>query len=1173
MALLIRRPRSKERRVMNCTKFTHAFNLMQTVTAAIVLITACMVPVYGQTTGNLKVIVKDPNGAAVSGASIKVKNQVTNQSFDATTDADGIAVITGLPAGLYEVVASISGFQKFQKPDVAVTVGAANTLPITLGLEIGVSAIAAESAPPAGATEVSPVRQELSSLPNINNDLTPLLQIVPGAVATGPSSLGRVTVDGRGNDQQTARLDGIDFTSLVDFSSADAAINPVSSFQKPEVAGDLDNAATRSGAFGYEPRHGPGTGSVSETSTFKGSRSGLVFQVYSDLRNNAFNARNFFDYDGDNGLRRNRFGGKVGYSIGEKKRTIFFFAYDGWRGRTERNAYEAVPLEITNGTATGPLSTLVRDFLPSGTSLLPANASLNPDFIIASRRLRTTVNSNAWDLRFDHFPYRQKETTFCAHSSGPKECDTFTIRFTHQVAENHVPDGITGRSQLQRFFFTNGFVSWKSVKTTKPVKSEFPDKRSDKEFGHQFKFGFNQTRAETTIERLPSANPTLGQSLIATTGAIKTQGLPLTPSLDDQPATVTIAAPGGLNPTLGRGLYLKPQSYSAIYDYSRLVTNDQMHELYAGVEARFIRFNFDRRGGLTYTFPNIGALRAGTPSKVVFASDLSGASPFSQGTGARQARQEIYMGYFQMVSQFHKSADKDLEPAITFHYGVRYDHFGRVRERDNRAIVIDPLTGAELSPGKFYRVDHANIQPRAGVSYRFGDEGARRYTVLRAGIGLYSGVPRISELTLPIESDRFNTGIDGGTFPILPSEVVRGFNENKLTRQFQPLAFAKDFSPLERSLKWDVKLTRSHNGYDFSAYYVGNMGRNLALANFANRIINVQTNPNPTKSAIVIREFDVVSGSLISQPLGEFFYRRGGGSSSFNALTLQTARDIADQKTESGTTPWGKIWLKLPVQNFTLKYTLSRSVGNVSGTIMSNPLDPDVDFGNNSGVARHSFVWTTAYNLWQITNVKADDFWLGWKINSNFRVSSGLPLTVRIQRPDVVYVDGNGNVFSSPAAGLTARLNTLGGGSSASAFMPKLVPGENPYKGGFADRLFLNPAAFAIPAPGELGNVRRGQFFGPPFVQLDLGIRRNFFSTEHTLGEFQVEIFNVFNHTNFNNPATLLSVPLGTGAGELQPGVAFTRAAAGSFGVITGAEAGRLVQFSFTLKFNKGYTK
>ena len=37
---------------------------------------------------------------------------------------------------------------------------------------------------------------------------------------------------------------------------------------------------------------------------------------------------------------------------------------------------------------------------------------------------------------------------------------------------------------------------------------------------------------------------------------------------------------------------------------------------------------------------------------------------------------------------------------------------------------------------------------------------------------------------------------------------------------------------------------------------------------------------------------------------------------------------------------------------------------------------------------------------------------------------SGLPLDVRITRPDVVYVDGAGTVFNNPAVGRTAVINT-----------------------------------------------------------------------------------------------------------------------------------------------------
>ncbi len=65
-------------------------------------------------------------------------------------------------------------------------------------------------------------QEQVSPLLNINNDLTPLLQVVPGAVATGPSAFGRVIVDGKGNDQQTVRLDGVDFTVLIEIRNGES---------------------------------------------------------------------------------------------------------------------------------------------------------------------------------------------------------------------------------------------------------------------------------------------------------------------------------------------------------------------------------------------------------------------------------------------------------------------------------------------------------------------------------------------------------------------------------------------------------------------------------------------------------------------------------------------------------------------------------------------------------------------------------------------------------------------------------------------------------------------------------------------------------------------------------------------------------------------------------------
>ena len=49
-----------------------------------------------------------------------------------------------------------------------------------------------------------------------------------------------------------------------------------------------------------------------------------------------------------------------------------------------------------------------------------------------------------------------------------------------------------------------------------------------------------------------------------------------------------------------------------------------------------------------------------------------------------------------------------------------------------------------------------------------------------------------------------------------------------------------------------------------------------------------------------------------------------------------------------------------------------------------------------------------------------------------------------------------------------------------------------------------------------------------------------------------MEMYNLFNRANFANPPVQLNQSLGTGVNQLQPGVAFTPAAAGgAFGVFS----------------------
>jgi hypothetical protein len=73
-------------------------------------------------------------------------------------------------------------------------------------------------------------------------------------------------------------------------------------------------------------------------------------------------------------------------------------------------------------------------------------------------------------------------------------------------------------------------------------------------------------------------------------------------------------------------------------------------------------------------------------------------------------------------------------------------------------------------------------------------------------------------------------------------------------------------------------------------------------------------------------------------------------------------------------------------------------------------------------------------------------------------------------------------------------------------------------------------------------------------------------------GQFQVDFYNVFNRANFINPNVALPGLLGTSTADnqLQPGVPFSRARAGTFGIISAADIGRVIQFSLTLGFNEG---
>jgi hypothetical protein len=132
-----------------------------------------------------------------------------------------------------------------------------------------------------------------------------------------------------------------------------------------------------------------------------------------------------------------------------------------------------------------------------------------------------------------------------------------------------------------------------------------------------------------------------------------------------------------------------------------------------------------------------------------------------------------------------------------------------------------------------------------------------------------------------------------------------------------------------------------------------------------------------------------------------------------------------------------------------------------------------------------------------------------------------IPIPVLITRPDIVFVNAAGQVFNNAGAGLTPVVNVPGGGASRSTRRPDVVPGVDPFikDGGL---IFLNPAAFATPAPGAFGNLERNSIHGPWFRQVDLVVSKRIPMGQGRNLELRSEFFNIFNIANFANPVGTL---------------------------------------------------
>lgn len=1080
-------------------------------------------PGWAQRDGRIRGSVRDQQGAVVQGAKVTVINQRTGEERTATSNDEGFFVVTTLPASTYLIRVEVEGFAPIEYPDMPLS--ANQELPLdfelqTKGVTETVTVMAASPVVDLSSARMGTnvVEREVKDLPINGRQLSQLYLQAPGSLNSGTGTFSDIRFSGRAVEQNAVRFDGIEGSAIIDSSPGNLNGEIPSPFRLQSSLENVQEFRVESNS--YPAEYGTGTGGQVAVVTKSGSNV-VHGSIFGYKRSDNFDSPNFFDIN-KSPLDLKQFGGSLGAPI-VKNKTFFFASYEGYRLDAGINFVEAVPSAAAAARAVPAIQPLIAAFRGPGAVVLPG-ASTNPDFDILQLQGVSTVKEDAFSLRLDHK----------FNSSWSMYGRYFSDRGT-----NSQPEGVTGRTQEFISKPQNGVFALQGIISATTL--------------NEAKIGYN--RADSDINGLaPTVNGIdLSNLILNLSGSVANTGIA------GQGSASGIAIPGGLlrqnSASNGRGAPYRPYTVSFV-DTLTVVRGN--HSTKFGGEYRMVRIATDRLGGTTYTFSNLNGFLANQAQQVAYLGDLSEPSVFNNGaTGQRHAQQEYFVAYAQ--------DEWRLKPSFTLNYGLRYDYYTPLRERDDLNVQFDTNNGVLLpSSQSLFQSKKNNFQPRVSFSWAPGSAS----TVLRGGFGMYVGPGQTEDQIQPIESDRIATTITGGAFPVDPAILRANFANNPNNRAYQPRAYSPDYTIPERVYSYTLSVQRElPYSMVTTVAYVGSQGRNLFLRNFSNRIVGVQTNPDPTKAGIITREFDIVGADgSIQRPFAEVDFKTSGGHDNYNALQLQLQRRFNTGLTLNS------------------QYTLGRSFGNTGGSnealTAGNPFNYDYDLGYNQFDVRHTFNLSALYSLpfgrgrhfMSDPGTFAQAVFGGWDVGAILNARSGVPVDVRVVRPDVVYVNAAGEVFNSPAAGLSAVINTPGGGASRNVRRPNLIPGVDPYIE--ADGLlFLNPEAFSIPAPGEFGNLQRGALRGPNFRQMDMLLSKRFSFMDRSNVEFRVEIFNLFNTNNFANPVGTLPNALGTGTNQIQPNQPFTSAAAGTFGKLT-STVGRTVglgtnrQVQFALRFN-----
>lgn len=344
---------------------------------------------HGQVdTGQILGVVIDQSGAAVAGATVTLTNTGTNAVQTQATGSQGNYQFSSIQVGSYTLSAEAPGFARTTQTGIALSIQQNLVANFTLNTGTVQSTVEVTTAPAALQTEDASVgavvsQKAINNLPLNGRNFTFLAQLSAGVTTSqqdtrGLAANGGFSANGTPPNQQNYLLDGVDNNSnLIDYLNGAFYVY----LPSPDALGEFKVQTSN-----FSAEFGRASGAVLNATSRSGTDA-LHGNLFEFLRNDALDARNYFEVGSKGEFRLNQFGATLGGPIliphvydGRKHKTYFFVDYQGTRIVQASPITSTVPTAQERASGYQDLSELISDQSGTRTDILGRSFALGQVF-------------------------------------------------------------------------------------------------------------------------------------------------------------------------------------------------------------------------------------------------------------------------------------------------------------------------------------------------------------------------------------------------------------------------------------------------------------------------------------------------------------------------------------------------------------------------------------------------------------------------------------------------------------------------------------------------------------------------------------------------------------------------------------------------------------------------